>query len=440
MGVELPRCPVPSDYSQTLALAGLPRIQGTVAAVAGNQVRVRGMAAPVGADCRLFSRSGSPISARVIGFVGSDLLLAPLGPLVGLAAGDIVTLERPQAMIRVGEGLKGRVLDAVGQPIDNRPLPGGLQWVPVDQPAPKSLQRPPIKDVLPTGVRAIDGLLTCGRGQRVGIFAGSGVGKSSLLAMLARGTAVDVAVIGLVGERGREVNEFLQHTLGEEGRKKSVLVVATSDEPAPLRVQAALTATAIAEYFRDCGKQVLLMIDSITRLAHAQRELGLAAGEPPTTRGYPPSVFSMLPRLVERAGVTERGAISAFYSVLVDGGDTDEPVSDALRGLLDGHIVLNRQLGSQGHWPAIDCLASLSRLHHHIAPAIVRDAASRVRRHLSEYKKNEDLISIGAYRAGSNPTLDQAIAAGDPIRQFLIQPMDQTVPWQQTQQLMATLP
>jgi flagellum-specific ATP synthase len=337
-------------------------------------------------------------------------------------------------MVQVGAGLCGRILDALGQPLDGKPLPHGLVPTPVEQPAPNSLDRPPITSVLPTGVKAIDGLLTCGRGQRLGIFAGSGVGKSSLLAMLARGTEADVNVIALVGERGREVNEFIEHALGPAGVARSVLVVATSDAPAPLRVQAAATATAIAEWFRESGKQVLLIVDSITRLAHAQRELGLAAGEPPTTRGYPPSVFSLLPRLIERTGQTRRGAITAFYSVLVDGDDPDEPISDALRGLLDGHIVLSRRLASEGRYPAIDCLASLSRLQSAVAPPALREAATRVRRHLAELHRHEDLLAVGAYRAGSNPALDQAINARPAIEQFLAQPIQSIVPFAQIQQ------
>ena len=438
--LRLPAVPQFTDYESALRVAGRARAWGTVSAVIGNQIRVRGLAAPLGADCWLLPSHGERRIARVIGFDGGELVLAPLAPLPGLAAGDIAHLLRPSALVHVGPGLCGRILDALGQPLYGRPLPLGLVPTPVDQPAPNSLDRPPITSPLATGIKAIDGLLTCGRGQRLGIFAGSGVGKSSLLAMLARGSQADINVIALVGERGREVNEFIVQALGTAGLERSVLVVATSDAPAPLRVQAATTATAIAEWFRASGRQVLLIVDSITRLAHAQRELGLAAGEPPTTRGYPPSVFSLLPRLIERTGQTREGAITAFYSVLVDGDDHDEPISDALRGLLDGHIVLSRRIAAEGRYPAIDCLASLSRLHHGIAPTAMRDAAARIRRHLAELQRHEDLIAVGAYRAGSNPALDQAIAARAAIEQFLAQPLQQVVPFSQVQQQMTAIP
>jgi flagellum-specific ATP synthase len=312
-------------------------------------------------------------------------------------------------------------------------LPPGLASAEVDRAAPASLERPPIDEPLPTGVRAIDAMMTCGRGQRLGIFAGSGVGKSTLLGMLVRGTAADAVVVGMVGERGREVRDFLEESLGEQGLKRSTLVVATSDQPAALRLQAAWTATAIAESLRDAGKHVLLLIDSVTRFAMAQRELGLAAGEPPTTRGYPPSVFGLLPRLVERAGRTESGSITAFYSVLVEGDDTNEPIADTLRGLLDGHIVLSRQLASESHWPAIDVLESLSRLQPRIVDPPVRQAAETVRRSLAEYRRQADLIAIGAYRAGTNAELDRAVALRDPLRAFLTQGSEEKFPLAETQ-------
>ena len=295
----------------------------------------------------------------------------------------------------------GRVVDAHGRAVDGRPQPALADRVALDRPPPPAIERPRIDPPLGTGIRAIDGMLTCGKGQRMGIFAGSGVGKSVLLGMMARYTAADVNVIGLVGERGREVNEFLERDLGPEGLARSVVVVATSDEPALLRVQAAQTATAIAEYFRDSGRDVLLLIDSLTRFAMAQREIGLAAGEPPTTRGYPPSVFALLPKLVERAGRSARGSITGFYSVLVEGDDPQEPISDAVRGLLDGHTWLSRKLAARGHYPAIDMLGSLSRLMPDITPRIQQDAASAVRELLGAHRDHEDLISIGAYRRGS---------------------------------------
>jgi len=409
------------------------RVTGRVAAVTGGTVELEGMTAPIGAVCRIRTMAGGTCDAKLIGFRGVRPILAPLGEPRGLSAGDAVEMIAPTARVKIGAGLAGRVLDALGQPVDGRPLPPGLASAEVDRAAPSSLERPPIDEPLPTGVRAIDAMMTCGRGQRLGIFAGSGVGKSTLLGMLVRGTAADAVVVGMVGERGREVRDFIEESLGEQGLQRSTLVVATSDQPAALRLQAAWTATAIAESLRDAGKNVLLLIDSVTRFAMAQRELGLAAGEPPTTRGYPPSVFGLLPRLVERAGRTERGSITAFYSVLVEGDDTNEPIADTLRGLLDGHIVLSRQLASESHWPAIDVLESLSRLQPRIVDPTVRNAAETVRRSLAEYRRQADLIAIGAYRAGTNAELDRAVALRDPLRAFLTQGSDEKFPIADTQ-------
>ncbi|MGI9472238.1 MAG: FliI/YscN family ATPase [Rubripirellula sp.] len=408
-------------------------IRGRVAAVAGESVEIEGMTAPIGAICELQSSDGATSRGRVIGFHGVRPVLAPLERLNALSAGDHVRLVDTSLKLRVGPSLCGRVIDAFGQPIDGRPLPRDLTTVDAESEPPESLDRPPIDQPLQTGVRAIDTMLTCGQGQRLGIFAGSGVGKSTLLGMLARGSNADRIVIGMVGERGREVQEFLDRCLGEAGFARSVVVVATSDRPAAQRVSAAWTATAIAESFRDAGENVLLLLDSVTRFAMAQRELGLAAGEPPTTRGYPPSVFNMLPRLVERSGRTRNGSITAFYSVLVEGDDHNEPIADSLRGLLDGHIVLNRELAAESHWPPIDVLQSLSRLQPHLMPEQVMQATSIARQHLSEYQRHADLISIGAYRAGSDPRVDAAIAMRDPLRQFLQQdarelsPLDHSV-------------
>ena len=323
-----------------------------------------------------------------------------------LSAGDRVRLVDHSEKLRVGPSLCGRVIDAFGQPLDSKPLPQDLVLTNAQRSAPESLDRPPIDKVLETGVRAIDTMLTCGVGQRLGIFAGSGVGKSTLLGMLARRAKVDRIVIGMIGERGREVQEFIDRCLGKEGLRRSVVVVATSDRPAAQRVSAAWTATAVAESFRDAGENVLLLLDSVTRFAMAQRELGLAAGEPPTTRGYPPSVFSQLPRLVERTGRTKTGSITAFYAVLVEGDDNNEPIADTLRGLLDGHIVLNRKLAAEAHWPPIDLLASLSRLQPHVASPELLKASVEARGHLATYAKNEDLISIGAYRVGTDAKID----------------------------------
>ncbi|MFK8113448.1 MAG: FliI/YscN family ATPase, partial [Rubripirellula sp.] len=329
------------------------RVYGRVASITGDAITLQGMTAPLGAICQLEPRSAKPTLTRVIGFDDTRPILAPLEPISQLAAGDQVRLISHQLTLRVGPALCGRVIDAFGRPIDGKPLTEDLTSMSVQGGAPESLDRPPIDQPLQTGVRAIDAMLTCGVGQRMGIFAGSGVGKSTLLGMLTRGTNADRVVIAMVGERGREVAEFLQRALGEAGLKKSVVVVATSDRPAAQRMTAAWTATAIAEQFRDQGHHVLLLVDSVTRFAMAQRELGLAAGEPPTTRGYPPSVFNTLPQLVERAGRTGKGAITAFYTVLVEGDDHNEPVSDTIRGLIDGHIVLNRKLAHRGHYPPI---------------------------------------------------------------------------------------
>ncbi|WP_146513283.1 FliI/YscN family ATPase [Rubripirellula amarantea] len=408
------------------------RISGRVASVAGETLEIEGMTAPLGAICEVESSRGEKIKARVIGFHGVRPVLAPMERLIAVSAGDKVRLIDHSTKLRVGPSLCGRVIDAFGQPLDGRPLPSDLVPVDADRSPPESLDRPPIDKALHTGVRAIDTMLTCGLGQRLGIFAGSGVGKSTLLGMLARRTDVDRIVIGMIGERGREVQEFIERSLGKEGLARSVVVVATSDRPAAQRVSAAWTATAVAECFRDQGENVLLMLDSVTRFAMAQRELGLAAGEPPTTRGYPPSVFNLLPRLVERAGRTNSGSITAFYTVLVEGDDNNEPVADTLRGLLDGHIMLSRKLTTQAHWPPIDVLESLSRLQAHIASPELITAVSAARGHLAQYAKSEDLISIGAYRVGSDPRIDAAIAFRDPLKKLLTQAANETAPFEES--------
>jgi flagellum-specific ATP synthase len=331
--------------------------------------------------------------------------------------------------IPVGPEMLGRVFDAAGQAIDELPQPRSVARVPLDCQPVSAMQRPPINQVLTTGVRAIDSLLTIGRGQRVGIFAGSGVGKSTLLGMMARGTSAQVVVIGLVGERGREVQEYLQRELDPETRSRCVTIVATSDQPALRRVQAAMAATAVAEYFRDQGQDVLLMMDSVTRFAMAQREIGLSAGEAPTTRGYPPSVFSMLPRLVERSGTSSKGTITGIYTVLVEGDDTNEPISDTLRGLLDGHFVLSRKIAHQGRYPALDILSSLSRLQNHLVDGEHLSGCQTVRTLLSTYRENEDMITIGAYQRGSSPAVDRAIVLQPSIQQFLTQPSRQIADW-----------
>ncbi|WP_442507548.1 FliI/YscN family ATPase [Novipirellula sp. SH528] len=407
-------------------------ITGRIAAVRGDAIELEGMTAPIGAICEVCPDTPNSRLARVIGFQGVRPIIAALETMAPIAAGDKVRLVGGSMNLRAGASLCGRVIDALGRPIDGKPLPDDLAPVDSTRMAPESLDRPPIDTPLQTGVRAIDSMLTCGNGQRLGIFAGSGVGKSTLLGMLARGSSADRIVICMVGERGREVQEFIQRSLGEEGLRRSVVVVATSDRPAAQRIAATWTATAIAESFRDEGKNVLLLMDSVTRLAMAQRELGLASGEPPTTRGYPPSVFNLLPQVVERAGRTKLGSITAFYTVLVEGDDNNEPIADTLRGLLDGHIVLSRDLAAQAQWPPIDVLQSLSRLQSHIVSPATLNAASEVRRYLSDYKKNADLISIGAYRNGSDPNVDRAISMREPLKRFLSQDAKEIAPMEQS--------
>ncbi|MBW8885280.1 MAG: FliI/YscN family ATPase, partial [Planctomycetia bacterium] len=398
----------------TAMTGSIVRTEGLAAAVAG-------LPAPVGAVVEIDRLARGKIEAEVIGFRGRETIVYPLAEMTGVRRGDRVRLSQTRRTLRVGQELLGRVIDARGRAIDHRPAPVLSERVALFGSPPVATERPRIDRPLSTGVRAIDGLLTCGIGQRIGIFSGSGVGKSVTLGMMARYTSADVSVIALIGERGREVNDFIERDLASGGLAKSVVIVATSDQPALVRVQAAMTATAVAEYFRDQGKNVLLIMDSLTRFAIAQREIGLAAGEPPTTRGYPPSVFAMLPKLVERAGRTAQGSITAFYSVLVEGDDTNEPVSDTVRGLLDGHIMLSRRLASQAHWPAIDVLESISRLFPDITPPEQRAAAQTIRELLAAYRDHEDLISIGAYRPGANPTVDAAMAMRDEINRYLRQ-------------------
>jgi flagellum-specific ATP synthase len=402
-------------------------LTGSVMNTVGMTAAVGGFPAPVGALVEIERTTDVPLHAEVIGFRDDLTLVYPLRPLTGVRRGNPVRLVRTARWLRVGEALLGRVVDAAARAIDGRPQPALVERTPIDRDPPPATSRPRIDTPLGTGIRALDGLLTCGKGQRMGIFAGSGVGKSVLLGMMARYTSADVNVIGLIGERGREVNEFLERDLGPQGRAKSVVVVATSDEPALRRVRAALTATAIAEYFRDQGRDVLLLMDSITRFAMAQREIGLAAGEPPTTRGYPPSAFAMLPRLVERAGRSARGSITGFYSVLVEGDDPQEPVADAVRGLLDGHTWLSRKLAARGHYPAIDVLASISRLANDITSRAQQEGAATVRELLAALHDHEDLISIGAYRKGSNRTVDAAIEMREEIDRYLRQRIEEPV-------------
>jgi flagellum-specific ATP synthase len=426
---KFPSIPQSRDWSSTLHRIIPYGITGRVRSIRGTTVVVDGLPVPVGAIVKIQRRSQSPLDAEVIGFDAGRTLLAPLDPLEGVSSGDQVELFQSYRSVHICPELVGRVLDATGTPMDDGPgLPFGMR-VPCDAPPAAALSRPPIEKILPTRVRAIDTMLTVGEGQRLGIFAGSGVGKSTLLGMLARGTEAERVVIALIGERGREVREFLERDLGEEGRQKCITVVATSDQPAPKRILAAKTATAIAESLRDQGKSVLLLMDSVTRFAMAQREIGLAAGEVPTTRGYPPSVFAMLPQLVERSGITQRGSITAFYTVLVEGDDANEPISDALRGLLDGHIHLSRSIAARGRYPALDILPSLSRLQSQLITPEMRYAVETVRKSMAIYRDNEDLINIGAYTRGSNPQIDMAIQMRPVIEAFLAQQTRELISW-----------
>jgi flagellum-specific ATP synthase len=414
-------------------------VHGTVMRTVGMTVAVAGMPAPIGALVEIERHSGEPIAAEVIAFRDDATVVYPFSNLDGVQRGNRVRLVRAKHRLGVGPALLGRVINAQGEPLDEQPKPPVAQRVPYEPHTLNATRRPRIDTPLATGVRAIDGLLSCGKGQRLGIFAGSGVGKSVLMGMMARNTSAEVNVIALIGERGREVNDFLERDLGAEGLQRSVVVVATSDEPALQRVKAAQAAAAIAEYFRDQGKDVLLVMDSVTRFAMAQREIGLAAGEPPTTRGYPPSVFAMLPKLVERAGRAEQGSITAFYTVLVEGDDPNEPISDAVRGLIDGHVWLSRSLASRGHYPAIDLLESISRLMPDITSDEHQGAAVAIRQLLAAYRDHEDLISIGAYQRGSNPTVDVAIELKDQIDAFLRQGTSEASTLEQTTTALAQL-
>jgi flagellum-specific ATP synthase len=415
------------DATHLLTNVQTAGLTGSVVETAGLMVTVADFPAPVGALVEIGAPGEAPIAGEIIGFRGRLTMVSPFGNLSGVRRGKPVRMVRTKRTLRVGPGLLGRVVNAHGTAIDGRPRPALSERSPLDRDAPAPINRPPIDTPLVTGVRAIDTMLTCGLGQRLGIFAGSGVGKSTMLGMMARNTTADVIVIGLIGERGREVNEFIQRDLGEEGLARSVVVVATSNEPPLMRAQAAGAATAIAEYFRDQGKNVLLLLDSITRVALASRELGLSAGEPPTTRGYPPSTFSLLPRLVERAGQSEQGSITGFYSVLVEGDDPNEPIVDSMRGLLDGHIWLSRKNAAKGLYPSIDMTESISRLMNEVTTPEQQGHALLIRRMIAALEENEDLISIGAYRRGANPIVDAAIQLRGEIESLISQKFDQQI-------------
>jgi flagellum-specific ATP synthase len=419
-----------------------PEQVGRLVNVVGLVLEVDGLDAKLGDLCHIGRHHVGlpPLPAEVVGFRERRLLLMPLGDCAGLSPGCLVHNTHGPLRLPVGALLKGRVLDALGNPLDDRPY--SLKHCPKVNvalgEAPHPLKRQSIDTILPVGVRAVDSLLTLGQGQRVGIFAGSGVGKSTLMGMIARNAKVDINVIALIGERGREVQEFIHEALGEQGLRQSIVIVATSDQPALLKIKAALAATAIAEYYREQGLQVLLMMDSLTRVAYALRDVGLAVGEPPTTRGYTPSVFAFMPKLLERAGAGTSGAITGLYTVLVDGDDMNEPVADQVRGLLDGHWVLSRDLAQKGHFPALDVGQSVSRLFTTLATPEHQLAARHMREVWALYQQNEDLMSIGAYAAGQNAKLDSAVRLKPRLDDFLRQAVTEPSPWESTLQQLAS--
>ncbi len=399
---------------------------GKVVKIVGLTIESVGPSAKLGDLCQIMidRAKGITAMAEVVGFRDKRLLLMPFENVEGIGVGCLVENTGHPLTIAVGEQLLGHTLDGIGRPTDGG-MPVLQQQYPVDAPPPDPMARKIISEVLPLGVKAVDGLITVGKGQRIGIFAGSGVGKSTLLGMFARNTKADINVIALIGERGREVREFVERDLGEEGMKRSIVVVATSDKPALIRRTAAKTATAIAEYFRDQGKDVLLMMDSLTRFSMAQREIGLASGEPPVTRGYPPSVYSEMPKLLERAGTAASGSITGLYTVLVDGDDFNEPITDTARSILDGHIMLDRKLGHKNHYPAIDILQSISRVMSAIATSEHKELAGKLKNVLATYHEAEDLINIGAYKKGSNREIDYAIQKIDAVNAYLMQKTDE---------------
>ena len=426
-----------TSFREDIQKSDLFRYMGKIEKIVGMTIEASGPACNIGDVCRIFSKDmSSYIYAEVVGFQKSNILLMPYTEIEGIGPGSIVDNTGDKLNVKAGSALVGRIVDALGQPLDGN---GSIEYtdevsitgIPVNP-----FTRPPIHETIELGVKAIDGLLTMGKGQRMGIFAGSGVGKSTLMGMIARKVKADVNVIALVGERGREVREFIERDLGPEGMARSVLVVATSDQPAMMRSKCPLTATAIAEYFMKQGKDVLLMMDSLTRYAMALREVGLATGEPPIARGYTPSIYSALPKLLERAGNFPEGSITGIYTVLVEGDDTNEPIADTVRGIIDGHIILSRKIAAQNHYPAIDILSSVSRLMSEIATPEHKAAAGKLRNLLSIYTENADLISIGAYKHGTNPALDEAINKIDSINDFLMQRVDDSMDFKTTVRLL----
>ncbi len=411
----------------------LYRKLGKVVNVIGLTIESAGPDAKLGDICKIYPSGDEscPIMAEVVGFKGGMTQLMPYEATDGIGSGSLVENTGMPLMVELTDDILGRTLDGLGRPADGRPFTASVRY-PVEAAPPDPLEREIIDEVLPLGVRAVDGLLTVGKGQRIGIFAGSGVGKSTLMGMFARNTTAEINVIALIGERGREVREFIEHDLGPEGMARSVVVVSTSDKPALERNKAAKTATAIAEYFRDQGKDVLLMMDSLTRFSMAQREIGLASGEPPVSRGYPPSVYAEMPRLLERAGRSDKGSITGLYTVLVDGDDFNEPITDTARSILDGHIMLNRKLAQKNHYPAIDVLQSISRCMSAIAAREHKVVAGKLKNVLATYQEAEDLINIGAYKPGSNQSIDYAISKIDQVNRFLMQETDSKVGFDET--------
>jgi flagellum-specific ATP synthase len=426
-------------YQERLREVETFRRAGAVTELVGLLIESIGPSAATGEFCEAVTSTGRRIRTQVIGFRNGHVLSMPLEETDGLQLGDAIVARKEDALVRVGPQLLGRVIDGFGRPIDGLGSVQGEASYDLYRTPPGPLERESISKPLVTGIRAIDSLLTCGEGQRIGIFGGSGVGKSTLLGAMSRHNSADVSVIALVGERNREVRDFIEHELSPAGLKRSVVVVATSDRPAPLRIRAAFVALAVSEYFRDQGASVLLVMDSVTRLAMAQREIGLAAGEPPSQKGYTPSVFNMLPKIFERAGNFPKGSITGFFTVLVEGDDFNEPICDAVRSILDGHIILSRQLGSAGHYPAIDVLESVSRLASRLSTPEQKDAAVRIREALSTYQRAEDLINLGAYAAGTNPRLDAAIRTRPDLLEFLRQDAAATAPLPDTLKRMQQL-
>ena len=425
-------------YVNTVKKTSLLQVVGKVIQVVGLVIEGQVQGVSIGELCKIYINDQHFLLAEVVGFKENRVLMMPYGRLVGIKPGSKIYATGSPVSVKVGPKLLGRVLDGLGNPLYG----GDLEWesyADIDHDPPDPIMRPRIDTVLKTGVKAIDGLLTLGKGQRVGIFAGSGVGKSTLMGMLARNCEADVNVISLVGERGREVKDFIEESLGEEGLKKSVVVCATSDMPPVVRIKGAMVGTAIAEYFRSQGKNVFFMMDSVTRFAMAQREIGLATGEPPTTKGYTPSVFAMLPRLMERAGTSDKGSITAIYTVLVDGGDMDEPIADAARGILDWHMVLSRDLAAKNHYPCIDVGHSISRLASSICESAHLVSAGKMREVLARYQEAEDLINIGAYVRGSNPKIDYAIEKIEQVNIFLRQRTGENIPFEESVRIMSEM-